>query len=179
MALGLVALLAATTAPIGTAAADRGRLRQAAMFMAAELRGARLHAILESRSVGLVFDVIQGQWTFRRCRDGNGNGLRRAEIAGGIDSCGAERVDISAMFPGVRFDVDPRVTGPDGDPGSSDPVRFGTSDIASHSPAGTCTAGSVFLTGPDGTLLLVRIAGVTGRTRVLRYDAPARAWRDE
>jgi len=74
--------------------------------------------------------------------------------------------------------VDGTIRGPDGDPPSSAPVRFGSSDIASFSPTGSCTAGSLFLRSPKGVQFAVRVAGVTGRLRLLRYDAPARVWRE-
>jgi hypothetical protein len=171
-------MLTATSGSLVTAAVKRGRLKQAAAFVASRFRLARQQALTTSASVGIAFDNTGGRWTFRVCRDGNGNGLRRAEL-GGLDRCEEGPFDVTAMFPSVSFAVDPSVRGPDGEPGSADPIRLGNSDIASFSPAGSCTAGSVFIQATDGTLYLVRVAGVTGRTRVLRYDAPARTWRDE
>jgi hypothetical protein len=177
--LCVAGILTATSVPLVSHAMERGRVRQSASFVASRFRLARQQALTRSRSVAVVFDHVNGRWTFRVCEDGNGNGLRRAEIAAQVDACHEGPHDIGVMFPGVTIAVDPSVRGPDGEPGTPDPVRFGSSDIASFSSLGTCTAGSLFLMAPDRTLYIVRMAGITGRTRVLRYDWPAQLWRDE
>jgi hypothetical protein len=81
------------------------------------------------------------------------------------------------MFPGVSFDVDPSLRGPDGEPGSADPVRFGVSDIASFSPEGTGSAGSLYLRSARGQQFAVRVGNITGRTRILKYDIASGTWR--
>jgi len=73
--------------------------------------------------------------------------------------------------------VDPHLPGPDGDPETSDPVRFGQSDIASFSASGTCTAGTLYLRSADGVQYAVRISS-TGRTRTLRYQPQPRKWEE-
>ncbi len=176
--MGVVAVLGGLVAPSIANLVAAARLRQAAGFVATRFRLARAQAAATTVSVGVVFDRVAASWTFRVCEDGNGNGLRRAEIDDGRDVCREGPHDLAALFPGVRILADEGLRGPDGEPGSSDPVRFGPSDLASFSPAGTCTAGSVWLQGSGGRQYLVRVAGVTGRTRVLRYDAAARVWRD-
>jgi hypothetical protein len=127
--------------------------------------------------VGLVFDTSGERTTFQVCVDGNRNGIRRAELAAG-DVCTEGPYDLSAMFAGVRIAVDPGLRGPDGEPGSPDAVRFGRGEIASFSPAGSCTAGSLFLRSSSGLQFVVRLSGVTGRMRVLRYEAATRTWRE-
>ena len=64
-----------------------------------------------------------------------------------------------------------------GDPPDPNPVRFGSSDMVSCSPLGTCTSGSLFLRSAKGVQYAVRMAGVTGRLRILVYDTGTRAWR--
>jgi hypothetical protein len=76
----------------------------------------------------------------------------------------------------VEVAVDGHLPGPDGTPSSTDAVKFGSADIASFSPDGTATAGTLFLRSKHGVQYAVRVAGVTGRTRILRYDPAARAW---
>jgi type II secretory pathway pseudopilin PulG len=176
--LGIVAMLAISAVPLAARAVDLNRGRQAASFLAARARLARHHAVATAASVGVVFDQIGGRWMFRICTDGNDNGIRRAEI-GGIDACTEGPFDLQTLFPGVRTFVNPALRGPDNEPGNPDPVRLGSADIASFSPLGSATSGTVFLETADGTPFLVRIAGVTGRTRILRYDAAGHAWRDE
>jgi hypothetical protein len=80
------------------------------------------------------------------------------------------------MFPGVDIAVDPALAGPDGEPGSPDPVRFGRSDMASFAPEGSGTAGTLFLRSQRGEQFAVRIGNITGRLRILRYDRGARQW---
>ena len=117
--------------------------------MASRFRLARLEAVSQSRSIGLVFDQQGGRWTFRVCADGNGNGIRRAEIASGTDACLEGPHDLQAMFPGVQIAVDATIRGPGGEPPSPAPVRFGTSNLASFSALGS-TAGHALPPVADG-----------------------------
>jgi hypothetical protein len=104
--------------------------------------------------------------------------LRRADVTRGADRCVEGPIDLATQFSGVSIDVDPTLRGPDGEAGSADPVRLGASNLASFSAAGTCTAGSIYLRSARGEQYAVRLAGVNGRTRVLKYDRATRAWRD-
>ena len=174
IAAGVVAM----ATPSVVTATDAGRAREAAAFLAGRLRAAKQQAVLQSASTALVFDQVGTRWTFRVCIDGNGNGIRRSEIAKGQDTCVDGPYDVAALFPGVAIDVDASLKGPDGEAGSADPVRFGASNVASFSPAGTCTSGSVFVRSARGEQFIVRVAGVNGRLRVLRYDKGSKGWRD-
>jgi type II secretory pathway pseudopilin PulG len=174
----LASTLTAVTVPVTGAALDAERVRQAASFVATRVRAARQQAITGSAGAALVFDRVAGRWVFRVCVDGNGNGVRRAELSG-PDHCVGEVQDVEMLFPGVRVAIDSTLPGPDGDAPTADPVRFGRSDMASCSPLGSCTAGTVFLRSERGLQWAIRVAGVTGRTRLLRYDNGVRAWRDD
>lgn len=175
--LVIVAVMAGMTVPLTATALDANRARQGAAFLAARLRFARVDAVFRAAAVAIAFDQVAGRWTARVCVDGNGNGVRRAEIAA-IDQCVDGPYDVESMFPGARVAVDASIRGPDGEPGSSDAVRFGRSDLASCSPTGGCTAGSVFVRSSKGDQYVVRVASVAGRTRVLHYDRVARVWRE-
>jgi len=170
--------ICAIALPKTTAALDEGRARQAAAFVAGRLRDAKQQAVTRTASSGLAFDLSGGRWTFRLCIDRNGNGLRRADLNANKDTCVEGPVDVAVLFPGVNVAIDGTIRGPDGDAPSADPVRFGVSKLASFSPSGGCTAGSVFLRSAAGAQYAVRVAGVTGRLRVLRYDVPGRTWRE-
>ena len=135
-----------------------------------------MEAVARSAASALVFDRVAGRWRMQRCVDGNGNGVRRADIMRGRDVCAAAPVDLGELFSGVAIAVDRSVPDPDGGPGSADPVRFGASDLASFTPAGTATAGTVYLRSAGGAQFAVRVAGVTGRTRILRFDTARRQW---
>jgi type II secretory pathway pseudopilin PulG len=176
LVVALVFSLSGLAMPITATAIDSSRARQAAGFVAARLRYARQQAVTRSASTGLVFDLTGNRWTFRVCVDGNANGVRRTDMRGGTDTCVEGPIDLGALYPGVQVAVDATIRGPDGDPPSADPVRFGSSNLASFSASGGCTAGSLFLRSGKGVQYAVRVAGVTGRTRVLRYDPAARTW---
>src|SRR5204863_3327125 len=104
---------------------EEGRVRAAASAMAGRFRWARHDAVRRSASVAVVFDDTARGWAFRVCRDRNGNGVRRSEIVSGVDVCPESAVVIADAFPGVAIGVDPAAPGPEGDPSSGDPVRFG------------------------------------------------------
>jgi hypothetical protein len=178
LAMAIASVLGGLSVPVVSRAVEAGRVRHAAGLVATRFRLARARAAAATAIVSVVFDQADERWMFRICEDGNGNGVRRAEIAAGTDPCPDGPHDLSALFPGVRVAADPALRGPDGEAGSADPVRFGASSIASFSPAGTCSAGSLWLQSSGGLHYLVRVAGVTGRVRILRYDRAARQWRD-
>lgn len=178
VAMAITGILGGLSVPLVSRAVEAGRIRQAAGLVASRFRLARAQAAASTRVTTVVFDRVDGRWMFGVCEDGNGNGVRRAEIQSGTDVCVEGPYDLAALFPGVQVAADPAVRGPDGESGSADPVRFGSSNLASFSPAGTCSAGSLWLRSAGGTQFLVRVAGVTGRVRILRYDAAAGAWRD-
>jgi type II secretory pathway pseudopilin PulG len=176
--LAIIATVTGISVPASGTFVDAGRARQAAAFVASRFRLARIEALNKAANVGVVFDLVDGRWSIRICRDGNRNGLRRADIRNAIDPCVDGPHHFSALFPGVEIAVDPTLRGPAGEPPSPDPVRFGTSDMASFSPNGSCTGGSLFLRTPRAQQYAIRMAGVNGRLRVFKYDLGARLWRE-
>jgi type II secretory pathway pseudopilin PulG len=178
LVLSIAMLVLAMSWPVMASAISAGKGHQAAAFVAGQLRSAQSEALRASRAAGLVFDDTSGHWRFRVCVDGNGNGLRRADVVVGIDRCLTEAFDVATMFSGVAIGVDPGLRGPDGEPGSADPVRFGRGNIASFTGAGSGTAGSLFLRLNDGEHFLIRVAGVTGRVRLLRHHPATLRWEE-
>ncbi len=178
IALALVVTLSGVSVAAWRGVADAARVRQAAAFLTSRLQWARQQAAFGSANTGLVFDAVDGHWTFRVCVDGNGNGLRRAELTTGVDPCLEGPDDLLALFGGTAVAVDGSIPGPDNEPGTADPVRFGRSDMASFSPSGSCTSGSVYLRSLAGVQYVVRVTGVTGRTRLLRYEPRTRSWKE-
>lgn len=178
LVLGLISVLTSISLPVSATAVDAGRARHAAGFVASRFRLARIEALNKGANVGVVFDLINGRWSLRICVDGNRNGLRRADVRSAADPCVDGPHRFSAMFPGVDIAVDPRLRGPGGEAPSSDPVRFGSSDMVSFSPNGSCTGGSLFLRTPAGQQYVIRVAGVNGRLRVFKYEVGAALWRE-
>ncbi len=175
LVLALLASASAIGAPLAASMVEDERARQAAGFIASRFRLARERAAATGAAEAVVFDPAAGAWTFRVCADGNGNGVRRGELAG-PDRCTEDSRELGALFPRVRIARDVSIPDPAGGPASPDPVRFGASDVATFTPYGTATAGTVYLLSAAGVQYAVRVAGVTGRTRVLRYDSRGSQW---
>ncbi len=95
------ALALAAFAPLGASARAIG----AARYLAALLQRERIEAVRTGRVCGLHFDDDGSAIGFARVVDGNGNGLRSAEIAGGIDPTRGPRVRLADAFAGVRFAI--------------------------------------------------------------------------
>lgn len=172
----LVVSMVGMAVPFTTQAADAIEARNAAGFLAGRIRAARQQAVAQNHAVAVVFDQRQGEWAFRLCTDGNDNGVRRADIASGRDVCETEPQRVSDVFPGIRLALAPHVPEIDGGTGPSEGVRFGTAAMSSCSAIGHCSPGTLYLRSAHGQQFAVRVAGVTGRTRVLRFDSGQRRW---
>jgi hypothetical protein len=151
----------------------------AARHLAATLQRERLEAVRTSRVSGLRFrDDGAGGIVFEPVADGNGNGLRVAELDAGIDWLRGGPVRIGDAFAGVRFAIPDAVPGIDGGPAlgaGSDPVRLGGTILA-FSPAGGATSGTLYLSSADRRQLAVRVLGATGRVRVYELERAAMRW---
>jgi len=174
--MALIVLLASIAWPLLADPIDASRARQAAAFLESTLRRARQEAVTRAAYVALVFDSSDGRWTMRLCVDGNGNGVRRAEFSRAKDRCFDGPFDVAALFPGVQIGVDASLPDPDGGPGSSYPIKLGSSNMASFSATGSSSSGTVYLRSPKGNQYAVRLSGVTGRARLLKYDTGNHVW---
>ena len=113
-------------------------------------------------------------------RDGDGDGVLSQDIESGVDPRVGPARQLAHLGRQVRFGFPPGP--PPRDPGDprrrldrlDDPIRFNRSDLASFDPLGGATPGSIYLTDGRHQLAAVRVLGVTGRVRVLVYDAGAR-----
>ncbi|MDQ7006221.1 MAG: hypothetical protein Q9Q40_03225 [Acidobacteriota bacterium] len=160
----------------------RGRsVEAAARALGARIRAEAVAARSDGRTRGLIFPVDADE-PLRWATDGNGNGLRRREIADGVDPAGPP-FRVGRDHPGVRVgrpgwagvpDLPPssRVLGPD-DPS----VRFGASRMASFTALGRATPGSFFLTDGRSGLCALRLSGPTARLSVWCFDRKAARWR--
>lgn len=168
--------LATLAAPLTTQAVDASRARHAAGLLGSRIRAARQQAAATNRTVAVVFDDSAGDWSFRICVDGNGDGVRRADIAGGIDGCTAGPYRLAALFPGVTPGLSLDVPPIDDGAGGGEGVRFGRAAMASCSPLGTCSPGTLYLRSAGSRQFAIRVAGATGRIRVLRFDPGSGQW---
>jgi hypothetical protein len=111
--------------------------------------------------------------------DGNRNGVLSKDIQKGVDPQISASESLRDNFSGVEFGVLQGLPAIDagGTPPGTDPIRLGAGNSASFAPAGTSTAGSLYILGRDGSQYAVRLYGETGKTRVVRYDRRTNQWR--
>jgi type II secretory pathway pseudopilin PulG len=176
-ACAVFATLTALAIPSALAALDEHRTGAAARYLAARCRLARMQAVRRSAAVALRFERAGAEVRFASFVDGNGNGVRTADIAKGVDRpvTGYER--IGDQFAGVRFGLHEALPAISGDASASrEPLQIGRSGILTFTPNGTATSGTLYLRGRGMVQYAVRILGGTGRTRVLRYDVGSRRW---
>jgi type II secretory pathway pseudopilin PulG len=174
VSLVVAGLALAAFAPLTTAARATG----AARHLAASLQQARLDAVRTRRACGFRFRSENGGIVFEAVADGNGNGLRGAELDDGTDVVRGPSVRLADAFAGARFAILTDVPAIDGGPGlaaGSDPIRIGSSILA-FAPTGTATSGTLYIAGGDERQLAVRILGPTGRVRVFAFDRAAGRW---
>jgi type II secretory pathway pseudopilin PulG len=183
VALAILAVVLAVATPPLLHWSSALRLRLAAGELVTALRLARMAALQTSAKVGLKFRSHEdGRVTFTLHRDGDGDGVRSADIIDGTDpQIGPER-QLQHVGAHVRLGFPPGP--PPRDPGDpsrhldrlDDPIRFNNSDIAAFSPLGQATPGSLYLTDGVEGLVVVRVLGRTGRVRVLVYDGRREVW---
>ena len=174
--VALAAVLTGVAVPLTGDALDDARTGAAARYMAGQIVSSRMDAINRSRSVALRFEVSTPDYRVGRYIDGNGNGVRVAEIRRGVDPPDGISKQIGDDFPNVRFGLAEGLPDADGVRGTgTEGVRIGTAKILTMSPDGTATSGTLYLQGRRAQYA-VRVLGATGRTRVLKYDTGRRTW---
>jgi hypothetical protein len=166
---------AAALAPMVSGARAEGAARHLGVLLQRE----RLDAVRTGRAAGLRFrDDGAGGATFERVEDGNGNGLRVAELDAAVDRTPGTPMRLSDGFAGVRFAIADTVPGIDGGPAlvaGSDPIRIGGALLA-FTPEGGATSGTLYLASADRRQFAVRVLGATGRVRVYELDRATRQW---
>lgn len=181
-ALALLALGLAVAVPSLASLRNAGRAGAGARHMASLFHDLRWQAVSLGRYRGLFFDEDARGWRWRVVEDGNGNGLRTAEVRDGTDPVlsGPHRLSdrvehVRLGFPGEGpFPRIPPKRGSLSD--LSDPVKFGRSNLVSFSPIGGSSSGTLYVTdGVDG-LYGVVLFGPSTRTRVWRFDPVQRRW---
>ena len=177
IAAALVALIVPGAAQLQASVS----IRSAASETAAAFLLARTYAIRHGVNVGLKFRKNGDRYEWALYRDGNGNGLKTAEITSGIDR------PIGVAFPWTRWDVRPGILldTPVPDPSNpgralnrlNDPIRFNSSDICSFSPVGESTPGSVYLWDGKDRMGVVRVFGRSAKIRSLYYRRGESTWK--
>jgi type II secretory pathway pseudopilin PulG len=176
---GLIATLAAVAVPQTLASIDDLRTSAAARYLSLRLQRARMEAIARSSEVAIQISLTAGGYAYATYVDGNGNGVRTSDIRQGVDRQIAPPERLPDNFSGVDFGALPNLPAVDsgGTPPGADPIRLGGADIASFSPNGTSSSGSLYVIGGRNAQYVVRLYGQTGKTRVLRFDPGAKQWK--
>jgi len=179
VAVSLMAIVAGAAIPLAQGGLDRTRASAAANYVAGRIALARFEAVKRSAFVAIRFvDGPDGYW-LRAYVDGNGDGVLSRDITRGIDRPISIDERLDHHFPGITFGIQPNVTSVDpGQPfNAGDPIQIGASALLSFSPTGSSTSGTLFVRGRHSSQFAVRVLGVTGRTRVLRFDFQDGTWR--
>lgn len=172
----IVATLAAVSIPVTAGALDELRTSMAARYLEARIMNARATSVKRSARIGLRFEPAGNDCRIGEYVDGNGNGVRASDIAAGLDLEIAPVEFIGGLFPGVGFGLHSGVPDIDGSFSTgSDGLRIGSSRILTLGPDGTATSGTLYVRGRRGQYA-VRILGITGRTRVLRFHPGTGQW---
>lgn len=180
-ALALAATLAAATAHGAFQIQSALAVRSAAAELAATFFRARAYALARGVTIGIKFRRDGGRYEWALYRDGNGNGIRTAEIESGVD----RSLGLSIAWP--RTDVRPGILtdGSVPDPSTpgrlldrpDDPIRFNNSDICSFSPTGESTPGSIYLWDGRDRMAVLRVFGRSAKVRTLFYFRGEESWR--
>jgi prepilin-type N-terminal cleavage/methylation domain-containing protein len=175
-AAAVATVLTGVALPLTGAAIDELRTLAAARYLAGRIVHGRMDAIRRSTSVALRFEPSSSDYAFTPYADGNGNGVRAADIHRGVDPPVGTPQHLGDNFAGVHFGLLPGLPDVDGAPGgSTEGVRIGTARILTMSPNGTATSGTLYVQGRRAQYA-VRVLGATGRTRILKYDTGAGTW---
>ncbi len=172
----LITVIAGIALPMGADVLDELRTGAAARYLAARIAYSRMDAVNRSRSVALRFESSTPDYQFSSYVDGNGNGVRTAEIRSGVDPPVGVARQLWHDFNGVHFGLGSDVPDADGArSANTDGVRIGTARILTMSQDGTATSGTLYLQGRRAQYA-VRVLGATGRTRVLKFEPGSRTW---
>lgn len=177
----LVALLGSVSVALASEWRGRTLGLSAARLVATQVRLARARAVRDGTHVALVFGRGRdGAVVFQSYRDGNGNGVRQAEVRGGVDVAMGDPVAPGDWFTGAAIaiprDLPPIDTGADVTAGDN-PVRLsGGGAILSCGPSGTTTSGTIYVAGARREAFAIRVLGATGRLRMFEYVPGSDQW---
>jgi hypothetical protein len=179
MVVSLGVTLSGAAVPQFLIALDETRASGAMYHVSGRLQRARMEAVTRSTMVGMKFTQSAAGYSYAVYVDGNRNGVLSRDIQSGIDRLIVPAERLPDQFPGIEFGAIPGL--PAVDPGGTapgtDPIRLGSADMASFSAVGTSSSGTVYIRSRRDVQYAVRIFGETGKTRMLKYDARTRLWK--
>ncbi len=182
--LAVILLITASGIPPLLDWASGLRVQLAAGEMTGVMHRARIFSAQRNAKVAVKFHVqSNGVVTHALYRDGDGDGVRNADIDTGVDPEVRPPRRLAHLGRRIRFGFPPG--NPPRNPGNprqrldrlDDPIRFNRSDLASFNPRGTATPGTIYLTDGRRHLAAVRVNNRSGKISVLYYDPDAEIWR--
>jgi len=175
---GIIVTATGIAVPQALVSLDDFRAAGAARYMSARLQRARMDAVMRSADVAITFTQTAAGYSYAVYVDGNRNGVRTSDITRNVDRelMPAER--LPDQFAGVDFGALPNLPAVDsgGTAPGTDPVRLGSSNMASFSARGTSSTGTLYIRGRGTSQYAVRLFGETGKTRILKFDPQGRRW---
>ena len=171
VSLAVLGTLTAISMPIFGNALEHSRLRGAAFHMSARLYLVRSQAVKRYAYVALRFKTVNGIVQYQTSADGDGDGVKSADITNGRDVPLDRPEALEDTHPGVSFGFVSGCPLIDGTAPSGSPVRIGTSGLLSYAPGGDSTTGTLYIRSRSEAYAIV-LLGATGRTRLL-YCSPA------
>ena len=166
--VALVVLFSAVAFPVFRAYTAEMHLLAAGQEFRTQFRHAYSMAVRNGVYTAIRFERGGDGVRYALYVDGNGNGVRSAEILHGTDRLVAGPFPLTGRAPGVSVGINPGTPALPPESGllEGDPIRFGSSDILSFSPLGTATPGTFYLAG-DAAQAAVRVSGGSARVRLM------------
>lgn len=178
--LAIFSITAGLTAAATHAYAGMTSLRAASHEIASVFSQARSRALFRNAYSGVKWIARDGDLTLQIHDDGDGDGVRNDDIDSGTDPLVFGPVTVKSRWPRVTVAFIPGFLArdPKGNPVGdlSDPIRFGRSDIASFSPAGDCSPGSVWLGDGKSRQALVRLTPGSATIAIYEWVGSRRTW---
>lgn len=177
----LIGLATAVALPAFDDAHRNAALRAVTETIRSQMWRARAHATTTGAATALVFDHLDdGRWHCRIVQDGDGDGIRRSDITAGRDLPIDRLVELEADRAGLGFIPEGPIPDPDGSGtlggNLDDPVRAGAGDILTFTAQGTSTSATLYFTDGRDRMRAIRIFGVTGRFRTLKWRVGEERW---
>ncbi len=165
----ILVVAGAFVAPYIRAYSVDAHLLGAGRMFKAEFVRARSIAIKKNAQTAIRFESGPGGDFYSTYVDGNRNGVRSDDIGAGVDFRIAGPLPLDGKAPRVRVGILPNTPAPPPETGlldTSDPIRFGPSNMVSFSPLGTASPGTFYLAG-EGIQGAVRVAPGSSRVRLM------------
>ena len=182
--LAVMALMTVAGIPTLDEARRAAALREVSGRLWGMMVRCRAHAIMRVKATALVFERTgDGGWRCFIAEDGDGDGLRRTDLATGRDRLIGEVLHLEGSTAGLGILKDRTIPDPSGwgrlGGDMDDPVRAGRGDIITFTPRSTATPSSVYLSDHHGRMRVLRVTPGTARVYTLVWRVGWEEWRKQ